>query len=126
MRINDWSSDVCSSDLPPATLLRPAATAVRQHPRPPIETDRVRTITAAWTAALFPARHRPNREPPSRAFAASPIGHPCRSLPPVYQASANAWPQRNSCMAHPAVGATYRKRGGQVKEVSGGGHLSGG
>src|SRR3546814_12422710 len=39
MRISDWSSDVCSSDLVPDVLVLPRATSVRRHGHPgPVRT----------------------------------------------------------------------------------------
>src|SRR3546814_4269844 len=65
MRISDWSSDVCSSDLRP--------------PRPPLRLDRTQLLAHQRQALQLPAhlRQRPRRQPLAfrRANRLEPIAH---------------------------------------------------
>src|SRR3546814_10132284 len=74
MRISDWSSDVCSSDLP-------AARARRKHCAPP----------APATAAAAP----PPRAVP--APAAAGVTKSTKTQPGSTRLPASAWPRRRTC-----------------------------
>src|SRR3546814_7765188 len=68
MRISDWSSDVCSSDLRDAAAVRHRLgrpTRTRQHPRPPKHPDRRPAVrrrrVAAGRRKPGASAHHPNR-----------------------------------------------------------------
>src|SRR3546814_11487428 len=64
MRISDWSSDVCSSDLHRKSRPMPKAAAPGSRPSIPAPTASAqRRQTHPVTRSLLPWPHPPNREP---------------------------------------------------------------